>query len=162
MEQEQITGIAYSRDEARISLTGIANTPGMSAKLFSPLAAANINVDMIVQNVTEGGGATDITFTVPKGDLARALEAVNIAKKDLQFQSVHSDDNVVKVSAVGIGMRSHAGVAAKMFEALAEKNINIIVITTSEIKVSILIAEEYLELAVRALHQAFGLEGSTA
>lgn len=158
VEQHKITGIAFSRDEARISITGIANVPGMSAKLFSPLAEAGINVDMIVQNVTEDATATDITFTVPRGDADRALKSVQALAGELKYRSVHSDKAVAKVSAVGVGMRSHSGIASDMFRALAEKGINIIVITTSEIKISVLIAEEYLELAVRALHSAFGLD----
>lgn len=158
VEQKRITGIAYSRDEARITLTEISNVPGMSAALFGPLAESNINVDMIVQNVTEDGKATDITFTVPKSDLDRALMAVEKAKTHLKFKSMHADRNVAKVSIVGVGMRSHAGVALTMFKALADKNINILVISTSEIKTSVLISEEYTELAVRALHAAFELE----
>jgi aspartate kinase len=158
VEQKRITGIAYSRDEARITLTEISNVPGMSAALFGPLAESNINVDMIVQNVTEDGKNTDITFTVPKSDLDRALMAVEKAKTHLKFKSMHADRNVAKVSIVGVGMRSHAGVALTMFKALADKNINILVISTSEIKTSVLIGEEYTELAVRALHAAFELE----
>jgi aspartate kinase len=158
VEQKRITGIAYSRDEARITLTQVANIPGMSAALFGPLSDANINVDMIVQNVTEDGNATDITFTVPKADLDRALLAVESVKGKLQFKSMHTDRNVSKVSIVGVGMRSHAGIAQTMFKALADKNINILVISTSEIKVSVLIGEDYTELAVRALHAAFELE----
>jgi len=158
VEQQKVTGIAYSRDEARISLTGIANVPGMSAKLFTPLAEAGINVDMIVQNVTEGDGATDITFTVPRSDADRAIKVVEGLHSQLKYRSLHSDKAVAKVSAVGIGMRSHSGIASQMFQALADKGINIIVITTSEIKVSVLINEEYIELAVRALHSAFGLD----
>jgi aspartate kinase len=158
VEQKRITGIAYSRDDARISLTEIANIPGMSAALFAPLAEAGINVDMIVQNVTEGGKATDITFTVPKADLDNAVSVVEKLRDKLQYKSMHADKNVAKVSAVGVGMRSHTGIAQTMFEALAEKNINISVISTSEIKISVLIAEEYTELAVRALHAAFELE----
>ncbi|MBY0407711.1 MAG: aspartate kinase, partial [Rickettsiales bacterium] len=158
VEHKRITGIAYSRDEARITLTQVANIPGMSAALFGPLSDANINVDMIVQNVTEAGDATDITFTVPKADLEHALAAVNSVKDTLKFKSLHTDRNVAKVSIVGVGMRSHAGIAQTMFKTLAEKNINILVISTSEIKVSVLIAEDYTELAVRALHAAFELE----
>lgn len=158
VEQKRITGIAYSRDDARISLTEIANIPGMSAALFAPLAQAGINVDMIVQNVTEGGKATDITFTVPKADLDNAVAVVERLRTKLQYKSMHADKNVAKVSAVGVGMRSHTGIAQTMFEALADKNINISVISTSEIKISVLIAEEYTELAVRALHAAFELE----
>ncbi len=160
MEQQRITGIAYSRDEARISLTGIENVPGMSAKLFGPLSDAGINVDMIVQNVTEGGGATDITFTVPKADAERAVAVVDKAKAQLQYKTLHTDTRVAKISVIGVGMRSHAGIAGTMFKALAEKNINIIVISTSEIKISVLVAEEYVELAIRALHTAFGLDAA--
>ena len=158
VEQKRITGIAYSRDEARITLTQVANIPGMSAALFGPLAEANINVDMIVQNVTEDGKATDITFTMPKADLDRAIAAVNATRDTLKFNVLHTDRNVAKVSIVGVGMRSHAGIAQTMFKALADKNINILVISTSEIKVSVLISEDYTELAVRALHAAFELE----
>ncbi|MDX1976012.1 MAG: aspartate kinase [Rickettsiales bacterium] len=158
VEQKNITGIAFSRDEARISLTDIANIPGMSATLFGPLADAGINVDMIVQNITEDGRATDITFTVGRGDLDKAVKAVEEVHSILQYKSLHVDKNVAKVSAIGVGMRSHAGIAQTMFKALADKNINILVISTSEIKISILIAEEYTELAVRALHAAFDLE----
>lgn len=158
MEQKLVTGIAFARDEARISLTKIANVPGMSAALFGPLAEANINVDMIVQNVTEDGKDTDITFTVPKADLERALAAVEKARTKLKYYSIHADRNVAKISIIGVGMRSHAGIAQTMFKALADKNINISVISTSEIKVSVLIAEEYTELAVRTLHTAFGLD----
>jgi aspartate kinase len=158
MEQRLVTGIAFARDEARITLTKIANIPGMSAALFGPLAEANINVDMIVQNVTEDGKDTDITFTVPKADLDRALATVEKSRTKLKFASIHTDKNVAKVSIIGVGMRSHAGIAQTMFAALADKNINISVISTSEIKVSVLIAEEYTELAVRTLHTAFGLD----
>jgi aspartate kinase len=158
VEQKLVTGIAFARDEARITLTKIANIPGMSAALFGPLAEANINVDMIVQNVTEDGNDTDITFTVPKADLDRALATVEKARTKLKYAGVHADKNVAKVSIIGVGMRSHAGIAQTMFKALADKNINISVISTSEIKVSVLIAEEYTELAVRTLHTAFGLD----
>ncbi len=158
VEQKRITGIAFSRDDARLTLTDIPNVPGMSAALFGPLADAGINVDMIVQNVTEDGKDTDITFTVPSGDLERALATVEKARKVLNYKTLHSDRNVAKISIVGVGMRSHAGVALTMFKTLAEKNINISVISTSEIKISVLIAEEYTELAVRALHAAFELE----
>ena len=158
MEQKRITGIAYSRDDARITLTNIANVPGMVATLFGPLADANINVDMIVQNVTEDGKATDITFTVPKTDCDHALAVVEKTKGTLKYKSIHAAKDVAKVSIVGVGMRSHTGIAQTMFATLAEKNINISVISTSEIKVSVLIDEEYTELAVRALHAAFELE----
>jgi aspartate kinase len=158
VEKRNVTGIAYSRDDARILITGIANVPGMVAALFGPLADAGINVDMIVQNITEDGQATDITFTVPKTELERALSVVDGLKSVLKYRSVKDDKNVAKVSIVGVGMKSHAGVAQTMFKALAEKNINILVISTSEIKVSVIISSDYTELAVRALHSAFGME----
>lgn len=158
VEKRNVTGIAFSRDDARVLITGIANVPGMVAALFGPLADAGVNVDMIVQNITEDGKATDITFTVPKTELERALKVVDGAKGTLKFRSVIAEKNVAKVSIVGVGMKSHAGVAQTMFKALAEKNINILVISTSEIKVSVIISEDYMELAVRALHAAFGLE----
>ena len=158
MEQKKITGIAYSRDEARLTLTGVPDKPGVAAAIFGPLAKANINVDMIVQNVDEIGKVTDMTFTVGKADLDRALAALEKERPVLQYKELTTDKNVAKISVVGVGMRSHAGVALDMFQALADKNINILVISTSEIKISVLIAEEYTELAVRALHQAFELE----
>lgn len=158
VEQQRVTGLAYSRDEARISLTNVENVPGVSANLFGPLADRGINVDMIIQNVTEDSKSTDITFTVPRADLERTVEILKTAKRTPKYDSMHTDKGVVKVSVVGTGMRSHAGVAAEMFRALAEKNINIIVITTSEIKISVLIDEEYLELALRTLHTAYGLD----
>jgi len=158
MEQKHITGIAYSRDEARVTLTGVPDKPGVAAGIFGPLAEANINVDMIVQNVDEIGRVTDMTFTVGKVDLDRAVAALEKARPVLQYKELNADKNVAKISVVGVGMRSHAGVALEMFRTLAEKNINILVISTSEIKISVLIAEEYTELAVRALHAAFGLE----
>ncbi|MDX2072933.1 MAG: aspartate kinase [Alphaproteobacteria bacterium] len=158
VEKRNVTGIAYSRDDARILITAIANVPGMVAALFGPLSDAGVNVDMIVQNITEDGKATDITFTVPQGDVDRALAVVEKAKGTLNYKSVLADKHVAKVSAVGVGMRSHTGVAQTMFKALADKNINILVISTSEIKISVLISEDYMELAVRALHSAFGLE----
>ena len=158
MEQQRVTGIAYSRDEARISLTNVENVPGVSANLFGPLADRGINVDMIVQNVTEDGNATDITFTVPRGDLERTLESIKTAKRTPKYDTLHHDKGVVKVSVIGTGMRSHAGVASEMFRTLADKGINIVVITTSEIKISVLIEEEYLELALRALHTTYDLD----
>ncbi|MDE3015456.1 MAG: aspartate kinase [Pseudomonadota bacterium] len=158
VEQKKITGIAYSRDEARVTLTGVPDKPGVAAAIFGPLADANINVDMIVQNVDEIGRVTDMTFTVNKTDLERAVAALQKARPVLQYKEMNADKNVAKISVVGVGMRSHAGVALDMFKTLAEKNINILVISTSEIKISVLIAEEYTELAVRALHAAFELE----
>ena len=160
VEQEVVSGIAYSRDEAKITLTRVPDRPGVAASIFGPLADANINVDMIVQNVSESGDSTDMTFTVTKGDLVRAEKVLADGKPDLKYAAMLSDPNVVKVSVIGLGMRSHAGVAQRMFKALAEKGINIQVISTSEIKISVLVAEEYTELAVRALHTAYGLDAA--
>lgn len=159
MEQELVTGIAYSKDEAKVTVVAVPDQPGVAASIFGPLADANINVDMIVQNVSEDGSATDLTFTVPKGDLARALEVLEGERERLRFRDLRPDEEVVKVSVIGVGMRSHAGVAKKMFTALADQGINIQVISTSEIKVSVLIAERFLELSLRALHTAYGLDG---
>ena len=158
VEQQRVTGLAYSRDEARITLTNVENKPGVSAGIFGPLADRGINVDMIVQNVTEDGKQTDLTFTVGKTDLARALEIVNTYPGMPKCEKIHTDSGVAKLSVIGVGMKSHAGVAAEMFRTLAEKNINIIVISTSEIKISVLIDESYLELALRALHTAYELD----
>ncbi|HCW65991.1 MAG TPA: aspartate kinase, partial [Thalassospira lucentensis] len=158
VEQEVVSGIAYSRDEAKITLVKVADKPGIAASIFSPLADANINVDMIVQNVSEDGKSTDMTFTVPRGEFQRALQVIEKNKAHIAYQELLSTSDVTKVSIIGVGMRSHVGVARKMFETLAEKGINIQVISTSEIKVSVLIAEEYTELAVRALHTAYGLD----
>ena len=158
VEQELVSGIAYSRDEAKITLIGVADRPGVAAHIFGPLADAAVNVDMIVQNVSEDGTRTDLTFTASKSDLDRARLVLEEAREDLGYRRMITDANVVKVSVIGVGMRSHAGVAQRMFSALAEKGINIQVISTSEIKVSVLIAEEYTELALRALHTAYGLD----
>jgi aspartate kinase len=158
MEQELVSGIAYSRDEAKITLVAVPDRPGVAASIFGPLSDANINVDMIVQNVSEDGKNTDMTFTVSKGDFERAKQVLNGKQNSLNFRTLLSDSNVVKVSVIGVGMRSHAGIAQRMFKALAEKGINIQVISTSEIKISVLVAEEYTELAVRALHTAYGLD----
>jgi aspartate kinase len=160
VEQEVVSGIAYSRDEAKITLIRVPDRPGVAAAIFGPLAEANINVDMIVQNVSEGGQFTDLTFTVTKADLERAKKVLEERRDSLGYQALVPDSNVVKVSVIGLGMRSHAGVAQRMFKALAEKGINIQVISTSEIKVSVLVAEEYTELAVRALHTAYGLDAA--
>jgi aspartate kinase len=160
VEQEVVSGIAYSRDEAKITLTRVPDRPGVAAAIFGPLADANINVDMIVQNVSETGDSTDMTFTVAKADLVRAEKVLAGRKPELKYTALVSDPNVVKVSVIGLGMRSHAGVAQRMFHALAEKGINIQVISTSEIKISVLVAEEYTELAVRALHTAYGLDAA--
>ena len=158
VEQEIISGIAYSRDEAKITVARVADKPGVAAAIFGPLADAMINVDMIVQNVSEDGDETDITFTVPEGDHQRAIDAIKRSRDAIGYARLDHDANVVKVSVIGVGMRSHAGVAQRMFRTLAEKGINIQVISTSEIKVSVLIAEEYTELALRALHSAYGLD----
>jgi aspartate kinase len=158
VEQHVVSGIAYSRDEAKVSIRHVKDKPGVSATIFGPLADAEISVDMIVQNVSPDGSFTDITFTLPRKDLRKAIEVINGLKDKVEFKDVVHSADVAKVSVVGIGMRSHAGVAARMFAALAEKGINIQAITTSEIKVSVLIDEAYTELAVRALHQAYGLD----
>ena len=158
VEQQVVSGIAYSRDEAKVTLVSVADRPGVAAGIFGPLSDANVNVDMIVQNVSDDGKRTDMTFTVGKSDFDRAIEVLEKVKQDINFESLSTDPNVVKVSVIGVGMRSHAGVAQRMFQALAEKGINIQVISTSEIRISVLIAEEYTELALRALHTAYGLD----
>tara|TARA_B100000949_G_C14261185_1_gene442922 strand:- start:440 stop:1585 length:1146 start_codon:yes stop_codon:yes gene_type:complete len=158
VENTVVSGIAYSRDEAKITLTGIPDRPGIAAGIFGPLSKASINVDMIVQNASDDGSSADLTFTVGKADLERALETIRHVHELIQYQELLFDANVVKVSVIGVGMRTHAGVASKMFETLADKGINIQVISTSEIKVSVLIAEEYIELALRSLHTAYGLD----
>ncbi|EYR79633.1 MULTISPECIES: aspartate kinase [unclassified Shinella] len=158
VEQEVVTGIAYAKDEAQISLRRVADRPGVSAAIFGPLAEAHINVDMIVQNISEDGSKTDMTFTVPFGDVEKALKVLDGAKEKVGFDVIQHETGLVKVSVIGIGMRSHAGVAASAFRALAEKGINIKAITTSEIKISILIDGPYVELAVRTLHSVYGLD----
>lgn len=158
VEQEVVSGIAYSRNEAKVTLVKVPDVPGVAARVFEPLAQAAINVDMIVQNISSDGKTTDITFTVPADDLAKAEEVLQ-SQADLKNVQMITDDGVSKISVVGIGMRSHAGVANTMFRTLADKNINIQVISTSEIKISVLIEEDYTELAVRALHAAYGLAG---
>jgi aspartate kinase len=160
LEKSVVSGIAFSKDEAKITVTRVADRPGVAAAIFGPLADANINVDMIVQNVSLDGSSTDITFTVPRADLGRAVERLEKAKAELKFAEIKSDINVAKVSVIGVGMRSHAGVAQRMFQTLAGKGINIQVISTSEIKISVLVAGEYTELAVRALHAAYELDAA--
>ena len=160
VEKELVSGIAYSRDEAKITLVKVPDRPGVAAAIFGPLSDASINVDMIVQNVSEDGTSTDLTFTVTKADLDRAVKVLMDKHDHLKFERLIPDSNVVKVSVIGVGMRSHAGVAQTMFSALAAKGINIQVISTSEIKVSVLIAEEYTELALRALHTAYDLDAA--
>ncbi len=162
MERRRVTGITYSRDDARVTLTNLANIPGISARIFGPLGEAQINVDMIVQNVTEDGSRTDMTFTVPRTDLDLVLKVMQQAKADIGYDKIHFDKNVAKISVIGVGMRSHAGVATTMFETLAQKGVNILVISTSEIKISVLIEEEYTELALRSLHTAFGLDANNS
>jgi len=158
LEKQIVSGIAYSRDEAKITLRDVSDRPGVAAGIFGPLADDAINVDMIVQNVSADGSATDMTFTVGRSDVERALNTIERNKDSIGYQELSVDRNVVKVSVIGVGMRSHAGVAQQMFQALAEKGINIQVISTSEIKISVLIAEEYTELALRSLHTAYGLD----
>ncbi len=159
VEKALVAGIAYSRDEAKITIRRVPDRPGIAAAIFGPLAGAAINVDMIVQNVA-ADGTTDMTFTVPKADLPRAEATLAGIKDAIGYAEITADRDVAKVSVVGVGMRSHAGVASTMFRTLAEKGINIQVISTSEIKVSVLIGAEYIELAVRALHTAYGLDAA--
>jgi aspartate kinase len=159
MESNVVSGVAYSRDEAEMTLISVADRPGIAAAIFGPLADAGVNVDMIVQNISEEG-RTDMTFSCPVDQVARAEKAMKDARErgEINFHDLVADTDVCKISVVGIGMRSHAGVAARMFRALADEGINIKVITTSEIKISVLIDRKYMELAVQALHDAFGLE----
>jgi aspartate kinase len=158
VENQVVSGIAYAKDEAKVTILKVADKPGVAARIFGPLADANINVDMIVQNVTPDGKSTDMTFTVQAAELPRALEVLKGAKADIGYFDVKASADVVKVSVIGIGMRSHAGVAARMFKALADRGINIHAITTSEIKISVLIDAAYAELAVRTLHTLYGLD----
>jgi aspartate kinase len=158
MEQQVVTGIAFSKDEAQISIRRVQDKPGVAAAIFGPLADSSINVDMIVQNVSADGATTDLTFTVPSADFERAKATIEKAKAEIGFERLDGATDVAKVSVIGIGMRSHAGVAAKAFKALSERNINIRAITTSEIKFSVLIDAAYTELAVRTLHSLYGLD----
>ncbi|MBT6312055.1 MAG: aspartate kinase [Alphaproteobacteria bacterium] len=160
MENEVVTGIAYDKNEAKITLVNVADQPGIAASIFGPLSEAEINVDMIVQNVSPDGETTNMTFTVTEADFDRAVAMLEGRKDELNYQQIMADRNVVKISVVGVGMRSHAGVAQRMFSALADRSVNIQVISTSEIKVSVLISEDYLELALRALHTAYGLDAT--
>ncbi|MGN6514505.1 MAG: aspartate kinase [Rhizomicrobium sp.] len=160
VEKKPVSGIAYSRDEAKITLHRIDDQPGVAAKIFGPLADAGVNVDMIVQNVSPDGKKTDLTFTCSRTELQRALDAIEKARDVIAYREVTSAADVAKVSIIGIGMRAHPGVAQTMFRTLADKGINVQVISTSEIKVSVLIAEEYVELAVRALHSAYELDAA--
>ncbi|MGX9961855.1 aspartate kinase [Roseomonas sp. F4] len=158
VEQPIVSGIAYSRDEAKVTLRSVPDRPGIAASVFGPLSAANVNVDMIVQNIG-ADGSTDMTFTLGRSDLPRARDLLEKQQEAIGFEALIADPDVAKISVVGIGMRTHAGVAATMFKTLSEKGINIQVISTSEIKVSVLVAADYTELAVRALHTAYGLDG---
>ncbi|MCD6036089.1 MAG: aspartate kinase [Rickettsiales bacterium] len=158
MERHLITGITYSRNESQITLTRVPNKPGIAAQIFAPLTDGEINVDMIVQNISETGEHTDMTFTVARTDAERAKAVLDNQKEKIGFKTLLLDNGVAKVSVIGVGMRSHAGIAQKMFSTLAEKGINILVITTSEIKISVLIKEEYTDIALRALHTAYGLD----
>jgi len=158
MEKRIVSGVAYSRDEAKISLLGLPDHPGVSSAIFGRLADANVNVDMIVQSRSRDGGLANMEFTVGKRDAGRAVEIVNGAKAEIGFEEIAVNEDVAKVSVIGVGMRSHAGVAQSMFKALADKGVNIQVISTSEIKISVLIDSAYTELAVRALHAAYGLD----
>jgi aspartate kinase len=159
VESNVVAGVAYSREEAKLTLTDVEDRPGIAAAIFGPLAEAGVNVDMIVQNISDGG-KTDMTFSCPVNEVKRAEKALDEARAqgEIEFAELVADTDVCKVSIVGIGMRSHAGVAAKMFQTLRDEGINIKVITTSEIKVSVLVDRKYMELAVQALHDAFGLE----
>lgn len=158
VEQQVVSGIAYTKDEAKVTLVRVKDKPGVAASVFGPLADANINVDMIVQSVSYDGKTTDLTFTVSAADLNRALDVLRQIKDDVGYEDLHGSTDIVKISAIGIGMRSHTGVASRMFKALAGKGINIEAISTSEIKISILIDAAYAELAVRTLHSLYGLD----
>ncbi|UOM35846.1 aspartate kinase [Acuticoccus sp. I52.16.1] len=162
MEQETVTSIAYAKDEAQVTLRDVPDSPGVAYAVFGPLAEAGINVDMIVQNISDDGSTTDITFTIPEADYDRALATLEAQRGKLGFGKIIGDRDVVKVSVIGIGMRSHAGVAATAFKALSERQINIRAITTSEIKISVLIDSAYTELAVRTLHSVYGLDKAVA
>ncbi len=160
VEKQLVSGVALSRDEAKITLIAVPDSPGVAAKVFGPLAEQGVNVDMIVQNISEDGRQTDITFTVPRGDIDSAVSIIEAQRGEIGYGRLAPDATVVKISVVGVGMRTHAGVALKMFQTLAEKGINIGVISTSEIKISVLIAEEFAELALRTLHAAYDLDAA--
>ncbi len=159
LEKQVVSGISHSRDEAKVTLLRVSDRPGVAAGIFGSLADAAVNVDMIVQNISENGKTTDMTFTVGKTDLQTAVNVLSSQKDEIGYDELTSDDDLVKISVIGVGMRSHAGVAKTMFQALADKGINIKVISTSEIKVSVLVDAQYTELAIRSLHAAFGLDG---
>jgi aspartate kinase len=157
MEQALISGIAFNRDEAQLTVNGVSDTPGIAYKILGPISDANIEVDMILQNVG-ADGSTDFTFTVHRNDYDAALESLNKTAKELNARVTSGNNRIAKISIVGVGMRSHAGIASRMFELLAKEGINILMISTSEIKVSVVVDEKYLELGVRALHDGFELE----
>lgn len=159
MEQLVVSGVTHNKDEARITLKRVPDQPGIAAKIFSPIAEAGIVVDMIIQN-TRAGGETDLTFTVPKGDYQDALEIEKRVAKEIDAEEVFGESSIAKVSVIGVGMKNHSGVASIMFNALAKENINIKMISTSEIRISCIIDEKYTELAVRVLHTAFGLDAA--
>ena len=158
MEQPLIAGIAYNRDEAKVTIRGVPDQPGAASRIFGPISKAHLNIDMIIQNVSQDG-TTDVTFTVNRGEYPEAMALLNKTAKELNARDVVGDDTLAKIAIVGVGMRSHSGVAAMMFETLAAEGINIELISTSEIKISVGVNDKYLELAVRALHKAFGLDG---
>jgi aspartate kinase len=158
VESQVVTGIAYTKDEAQITLRRVEDRPGVAAGVFGPLAEAAINVDMIVQNVSEDGKTTDITFTLPTSDQQRAIEILQARQAEIGFEALNTEADACKVSVIGVGMRSHAGVAAQAFQALAKRGVNIRAITTSEIKISVLIDTAFAELAVRTLHSVYGLD----
>lgn len=160
VEDQLITGIAYNRGEAEVTLTKVQDKPGSVAAIFAPLAEHEVNVDMIIQNIADAEGRTDVTFTVARTEIPRVMELLKAARDAIGYDDLSYNDKVCKLSVVGVGMRSHTGVAATMFRALGERGINIESITTSEIKISVLIAEEYTELAVRVLHSAYGLDAA--
>ena len=160
MEQPVISGVTYNINEARITLRGVPDHPGTAAKIFVPIADANINVDMIIQN-TRAGGETDLTFTVPKTDFREAMDIEQRIAVEIGAEKVVGDENIAKVSVIGIGMKSHSGVASKMFSALADNDINIIMISTSEIRVSCVVEEAKMKQAVQVLHAAFELDKTT-
>ena len=157
MEQPLVSGIAHARDEAKVTITGVPDTPGIASRIIGPVSAQNIEVDMIVQNTGEDG-LTDFTFTVKRQDFEQTMGLLSKVKEEINAQGLSGDNEIAKVSIVGVGMRSHAGVASKMFDCLARENVNIQMISTSEIKISVVVAERYMELAVRALHSEFGLQ----
>ena len=157
VEKALISGIAFNRDEAKLTIQGVPDRPGIASKILGPIAAANIEVDMIVQNIAEDQ-STDFTFTVNRGEYKKAMEILERISKELGARNIKGDDKIVKVSIVGVGMRSHAGIASKMFDSLAKEGVNIRMISTSEIKISVVVDEKYLELAVRTLHETFDLE----